>query len=101
MGFSGVTPVPAYSSGSSDRTVSGYPAFIACQAIAAGCTTGQPTSFQSIASTAYAAVNGTLCANRREAACLPAPTVWRSAATKDSDGMRTQPVHARLRYRGR
>ncbi|UXY33138.1 hypothetical protein [Streptomyces sp. HUAS TT20] len=35
VGFSGVMPVPVYSSGSSDSTVSGSPAFTACQAIAA------------------------------------------------------------------
>ncbi|MCX4410165.1 hypothetical protein OG840_53900 [Streptomyces sp. NBC_01764] len=52
VGFSGVMPVPAYSSGSSDRTVSGSPAFTACQAIAAAWATGQSTLLQSIASTA-------------------------------------------------
>ncbi|MFE2698435.1 hypothetical protein [Streptomyces mirabilis] len=52
VGFSGVMPVPAYSSGSSDRTVSGSPAFTACQAIATAWATGQSTLLQSIASTA-------------------------------------------------
>ncbi|MFE7112708.1 DUF6225 family protein [Streptomyces sp. NPDC057575] len=89
---SGTMPVPSYSSGSSDRIVSGSPAFTACQAIATACAAGQSTAFHSIASTAWGAVSGTFSANRRDAACLPAPATCRSAARADGDGRMTRPV---------